>query len=297
MNKEARNQDEPAKWVLKPVHGPVDFSLLTDLPLSQVLTLSCGLSPNAIAWGGVYVNCERVHNDVPVKPRDLIRVHLKPREFLSGEGQSTRIIAEHDDFIVVDKPAGIPVHATCDNARDNVHKHLETQLGVALAVCHRLDIGTEGLMVCAKVKSFRKWFGSELEKKNVVKRYRARVENYVAPGRYEHFQPRKNFGPYPMFAEASSDSRSCVMEVESCLSVGEQFEVSLRPQTGRHHQLRAQLAFLNAPIVGDSLYGSRTLLPVPGDGERIALQCYGLGFKDEKGRTYHFELAAPQSGW
>ena len=72
----------------------------------------------------------------------------------------------------MNKPAGIPVHATLDNQVENVLHQLHVALGDSLYVTQRLDTEVSGLIVFAKTQEFQRRFNRLLAERKVTKRYR-----------------------------------------------------------------------------------------------------------------------------
>ncbi len=254
-------------------------------------TLPQSLSPEALlALGAVYLNRRRLRADVELVEGDVLRVHPFPRRFPSARDWRSRIVFEDDDVLVVDKPAGLPVHPTCDNARENLVSRLEETLGHRLWICHRLDIATQGLMALAKSKSFCSDMGRWLESREIHKRYRALLSSPVPEGELIHYMAPGDRAPHEVNLEAKEGWRVCRLEVGKVEQVPHGWEVEITLGTGRHHQIRAQLAAIGAPVLGDALYGSKRPAPADlGEGECIALQAFELGFPD--GKT--FRLPSP----
>ena len=90
-----------------------------------------------------------------IQPDDFLRVHTNPKRFtekLDGIDWGIRVLADFDDFVLINKPAGIPSHPTIDNLYQCVPSCLKPYVSMSqgpasLAVLHRLDVDTQGLMV------------------------------------------------------------------------------------------------------------------------------------------------------
>lgn len=141
-------------------------------------------SDELIRLGAVYVKKptdfkpRRILSDVTVNPGDSIRVHPYPRRYpaFSDIDWKSALIHDSEQYIVVNKPAGIPSNPTVDNYYDNIFIGASSKLnnGDDLYLPHRLDTDTSGLIVLGKEKDFTAYFGSLLRKRQKInKRYKA----------------------------------------------------------------------------------------------------------------------------
>ncbi len=274
-----------------PVLPPLHLESSGETSVSSLLTLHADLlalpASELLSLGAVYLNRCRVLEDAPMSLGDVLRLHPSPRRFPVLEA---RVVYENDTYLVVDKPAGLPVHPTCDNARENLIAQLEARTGGSLWICHRLDIATQGLVVLSKTKAFCAKFNRWLDERRVSKRYRALVPRKLEKGALTHYMAPGDRAPHLVSTEARDGWKACELVIDQVEAHGTQWEVEVTLGTGRHHQIRAQLALLAAPILGDDLYGSMLATPKGiGEGECIALQAFALSFPDENA----FALSRP----
>lgn len=175
------------------------------------------------------------------------------------------VIFEDDDIVVVDKPAGMIVHAAPGHTElslaDRLAKTRKGMYGCGSrerpGVVHRLDIGTSGVMVFAKTRrayaALREAFESHGE---IKKTYLAVLHG--APkepsGRLENMIGRKPWDAKRMAVDVPGGKRAVtewtVLAKKSGVSL-----VEFVIETGRTHQIRVHAANLGCPIVGDELYG------------------------------------------
>ena len=190
------------------------------------------------------------------------------------------IIYEDPHIIVCHKPAGLPVQSARIGTADMVSllkNHLaraaaETPKGTGakgkgltpyLAVIHRLDQPVEGLLVFAKTPAAAKELNRQLTSSGFGKYYRAAVmgvpdpaegtlEDYmVRDGRtnMSHICTEKTPGAKP--------ARLHYRVLETYEDAGAVTSlVKIRLDTGRHHQIRVQMAHMGCPLVGDRKYGA-----------------------------------------
>lgn len=170
------------------------------------------------------------------------------------------IVYQDDDFIVVNKPAGLR-SVPGVNVQDSVYTRVKGLLkNVEPLIIHRLDMGTSGLLVLAKTKAAHKFIQAQFLKRTVIKRYTALLSKKLSRIEGEIDLPLKpdllNRPRQLVCFEEGKKAISYYKVVETANGVT---KVHFWPHTGRTHQLRMHAAHesgLNAPIVGDDLYGT-----------------------------------------
>lgn len=229
-----------------------------------------------IDLGAIYVNNERQTKDGFVFQKSILRVHLKPRRYNCSYPWKSLIVFENDFCLVLNKPSGIPSHPTSDNALENSLTQTSFARKIPLFVTHRLDTLTSGLIVYAKKQSFTKSFNIQLQERAIRKKYVALIEssNKLA-ARLTHYMNPVPGSPKKLSATAIEGWAICELEIL------EQKEISLNLSwvkinllTGRTHQIRSQLSHMQAPILGDSLYGAKS----PFQTNAIALRSCEIEF-------------------
>jgi RluA family pseudouridine synthase len=164
------------------------------------------------------------------------------------------IVFEDENYILVNKP---PFLSTLEDRNEPLNLLRLAKSYVADAqVCHRLDKDTSGVLAIAKTPEAYRHLSIQFEKRQVTKLYHAVVDGIHQFNETEVDQPilKQEDG----IAKISKrDGRPAVTYFTSLKPYRHHTLVACRPVTGRMHQIRVHLAFLQASITGDELYGGK----------------------------------------
>ncbi len=281
-------------------YGVLHWRSKAEGSLLQQIEQSLSLSPEQILalvdLGAVYdsngrmTNPERLYVSSPALT--YLRLHTKPRRFDVNFDWTERVVASTADFVIVNKPAGVPCHPTVDNIKENLISSLRQALGCEIYITHRLDIGTSGLILLAKTKSFQSAFNLELQQGRVTKYYETLVQglpSWPENTILTHWLKPSPRAPKEMANQQTLGWAECRLKILSCSSRNsfEGFETMIKIEllTGRTHQIRAQLAAEGFPLMGDAMYGATPRNP-PG----FFLQSHFLRF-EHQGQICTYGLA------
>jgi 23S rRNA pseudouridine1911/1915/1917 synthase len=226
--------------------------------------------------------------DVEVTATDRILLGAPRAPFPAALG----LLHEDDDLIVVDKPAGLLTIATERERQRTAYRMLSdyvaTQAGRRrLFVVHRLDRETSGLLVFAKSEPVKRALQAQFEARTVERVYVAVVEGRISASTGT-LRARVAEDPRSLRVRATPRGREAVTHYRVVERRPHSTVLELTLETGRRGQIRAQLAALGHPIVGDAQFGSRRD-PV----RRVCLHATRLGFRDGAGRACRYESAVP----
>jgi len=255
--------------------------------ISEMLQIDQQTTRDLITLGSIYIDHHRQLTDIVIEPNHLFRVHTKPRRHNTNYAWNDLIVYEDSSFLVLNKPSGVPSHAAVDNIVDNSLYQLEQSgPGRKLMITHRLDTLTEGLIVYGKTKYFVGAFNNLIQHHLIQKKYVALVETTnTLPKKLIHYMETSLRAPKKVTEYFQEKSALCELDIEQQKIFADHSWIKINLMTGRTHQIRAQTSAMQAPIIGDTLYGSK--MPYGKNG--IALRACELGFTWND-KTYEFKL-------
>jgi 23S rRNA (cytosine1962-C5)-methyltransferase len=185
-----------------------------------------------------------------------------PLESLWPDLDPAWIVHEDGDLIAVDKPEGVPCQAADPAHPDDLPFRLKRFLSARdggtpyLGIHQRLDQDTSGVVLYAKARRANASLARQMEGRTVDKRYVALVEGWRGGDRrLEHRLARGRDGTSRAVGKRDRKGKRAVTHVRVLRRRGPRALLELRIETGRTHQIRAQLAAVGAPVAGDRLYG------------------------------------------
>lgn len=207
----------------------------------------------------VIVNRERVAKDVVVQKGDFLEIYC-PESFV----KYFSVVYDDENIVVVNKAFGIIV-ATKDKTRPHelsLQELVEKETRQKLFPLHRIDMNTSGLVIfCKKQKVFNEM--KELMKGHGVEKvYLAEVVGqFNLPPKLHKAYLTKNSALRSVRVEGEKFSPRA-MSIETFVELVKQKKdtsvVRVKISNGKTHQIRAHMAFLGFPLVGDNKYGKKT---------------------------------------
>ena len=212
-------------------------------------------------------------NQQVCKPRqkvysgDLVDLDVPEQVVISDQPQAIEfdILHQDEDIFVINKPAGLVVHPAAGHwdgtlvngllARDPRLQQLPRA-----GIVHRLDKDTTGVMVVARNLTAHNWLVEQLQARQVKREYIAIARGVVTAGRRveteigRHPQNRKKMA-------VVASGKTAITHFQVARKFAHHSLLRLQLETGRTHQIRVHMAYLQCPLLGDSLYAGRAHLP------------------------------------
>lgn len=256
--------------------------------------------------GAILVNAKKVTKHTFLKERDEITFTIPKQETFTLTADANVIpdvIFADQNYIVVNKPAGMVVHPGTKREQGTLaagllvdYPELTTigdQPKLRPGIVHRLDKDTSGVLVVARTPAAFDSLKQQFHDKHVQKQYLALVEGRIkkSSGDIEGYMIRSSRDPVRrtlFFKEIPSGRYS-----KTHLDVVKWFQrytlVNLFPATGRTHQLRVHMKSYGHPVVADMLYGQphKTL-------KRQFLHAKSIAFTDLEGQKRYYEAPLAQ---
>jgi 23S rRNA pseudouridine1911/1915/1917 synthase len=217
-----------------------------------------------------------------VEPADLPPLRAEP------EALALKILYEDADVVVVDKPAGMVVHAGAGHTRGTLVNALLHHFGslssingeLRPGIVHRLDRETSGVLAVARTDKAHRALAQQFHDREVEKVYLALVHRQMKQpsGRITSPISRDPVRRTRMTARLGT-GRAALTEYRVLEDLGRYSFLEVGLGTGRTHQIRVHLASIHHPIVGDRLYGApASIAGLPALG-RFFLHAHRLCFR------------------
>ncbi|WP_051532193.1 RluA family pseudouridine synthase [Brackiella oedipodis] len=244
-------------------------------------------------------------NGRAVKPKHQVvgldRIHVIPQaapedSAFEPEDVDFEVIAEHRDWLVINKPVGLVTHPGAGNWSGTLlngllFRYPELARVARAGIVHRLDKDTSGLLVVARTETAQTALVRQLQARTVGRLYTALVKGHTkAAGQVDKAIGRDPKVPVRMSSEAAIAPKPALTEYQ-VLRRGDWQDhaismVQCKLHTGRTHQIRVHLSSIQHPLLGDTLYQG----PEWAGAERQMLHARVLQFKDPQSQTLqHFE--------
>ena len=226
-----------------------------------------------------------------------------------------KVLYEDSNILAIDKPSGISVHADGRSkaktiadwilknhpkmknvGEDEVYenKNIKTEIKKP-GIVHRLDRETSGVLLLAKNEKTYQFLKQQFKDRAVKKTYIAIVNGHLKNDRGIINNPigrsPTDFRRYLAGRGARGEMREALTEYTVLKRIPKFTIVEVRPKTGRTHQIRVHMKYLNHPVACDALYNPGAACPK--GIKRLALHARSIEFKEPKGKVIKIESKIP----
>lgn len=285
----------------------IDKFLAANIPnLSRVQVQSM------IKDGSVKVNGKKCRPAHHICETDIIKVKVPDFSLkdILAEDIELEILLDKEDYMVINKPAGMVVHAgdggkhstgTVVNAVMSKIKVDEFEDKIRPGIVHRLDKDTSGLLIIAKTGKAYDFFVNAFKEKTIKKNYLTLVRDLLnfKEGVINSPIARDSKNRKTMCIQTGGKEAISNYKVVKEYKVGENYYslLDVEIKTGRTHQIRVHLKAIGHPVIGDSVYGGRTantLFKEQYSLTRQFLHAKSLEFIDMYGEKVSIESELPE---
>lgn len=226
-----------------------------------------GTIRKALRGKDIKVNGTRTKNDIILNQNDVIEMYL-PNNLTAQSTQKIDlpIVIEDDNILIVNKPQGIAVHAgdtgKSGSAQPTLIELLQHQTSSDLQLCHRIDRNTGGLVLLAKNRTSLDEILNAMENHLIKKFYRCIVYGTPNPPKAtltDYLSKNSRISQVFVHTTREKGDLTAITTYNTLKTIGKLSLLEVSIATGRMHQIRAQLAHIGCPILGDGKYGNTTV--------------------------------------
>lgn len=217
--------------------------------------------------GSLLVNARALRPKDKLVTGDLIEVkaEMVANETWAAEPIALDIVYEDDHLLVLNKAINMVVHPAAGNREGTLlngllHRYPSLNELPRAGIVHRLDKDTTGLMVVAKTLQAHTGLVQLLQARNVTREYEAVVKGVLTGGGTVN-QPLGRHAVNRKKRAITESGQAAVTHYRVIAKYRAFTHVQVNLETGRTHQIRVHMAYVNHPLVGDPMYGGRLQLP------------------------------------
>ena len=279
-----------------------DFDRIDKFIAENIDDLSRNAVGMLIEQGLVLVNDKSVSKSYKLKKNDAIIIEIPEPvdDKAQPENIPLDIVYEDSDLLVVNKPKGMVVHPAPGNYSGTLVNALLYHCGDSLSgingvirpgIVHRIDKDTSGLLIVAKNDNAHNFLAEQIKEHSFTREYEA-----ICNGVFKEEQGTVDapIGRHPIkrkqMAVTQSNSKNAITHYSVLERFSKHTHVRLKLETGRTHQIRVHMAYINKPVFNDCVYGKDETKDFSGQ----CLHARKIGFVHPNGKYLEFESDLPE---
>jgi 23S rRNA pseudouridine1911/1915/1917 synthase len=232
------------------------------------------LSRNAIQQrikeGYIKVNDHLIKTGYILKLDDLISIEEVEAKSLNMDAVDLKldIVYEDDDLLVINKPQGLVVHPASSYHEPTLVHGLLHQVDtlssingvIRPGIVHRIDKDTSGLLVVAKNDVAHRFLSEELSNHRITRVYEALVYGQIQENEGKIDAPIARHPKNRLKMAVVADGKTAITHFKVMERFSNFTFIECRLETGRTHQIRVHMQFIDHPILGDPIYGPKKVI-------------------------------------
>jgi len=219
----------------------------------------------------VLVNNKKTSASASLKEGDTIKYTLVEEEIINilPEKMELDIVFEDEFLAVINKKSGVVVHPAVGNYQHTLvnglmyhFNQISKEKSIRPGIVHRLDKDTSGLMVVAKTEEVLEKLSNMIKNKEIKRHYLALVEGLIAPQSATIDAPiGRDQNNREKMAVTDINSKEAITHIKVLQKYSKYTLIECILDTGRTHQIRVHLSYINHPVVNDPIYNKKKSTP------------------------------------